>query len=206
MAATKAIPGYLGAVAIFPYTNLLDEQSEFHGKLAAAMVPAIAETFPNFKPEDMLTSIGEGRLQTILQKGAGTSSNSCAALLSDIDALKPGWKENGHFRQHQAMTCNGGKAISGPLLVTHGEANPVLSATVVEKAVERTTELYPSSNIQYVSLPHVTYALAASQSLWMDWIWDRFAGRDLKPIGEKGRPASSQQGDQDWYLALERKS
>ena len=169
------------------------------------MCPGLASVFPEFSPGDLLTADGEKRLDMVHQTGAAISS--AVALLSGVDFLKQNWKENTHFLQYQALTSNGGKAINGPLLVTHGKSDPVLSVAVVENAVKRTADLFPSSQIEYASLPNVTHvsALAASQRLWMDWIGDRFAGRVVESTCHShelacARPDDSRQSDQNWYL------
>lgn len=204
-AALTSIPGYLGAIAVSPYTNILEEQNESSKWLTAAMCPGLASAFPEFSPGDLLTAEGEKRLNMVHQTGAAISS--AVALLSGVDILRPNWKENTHFRQYQDLTSNGGKAIKGPLLVTHGKSDPILSLAVVENAVKRTADLFPSSQIEYASLPNVTHvaALAASQRLWMAWIGDRFAGRAVEPTCHYheltcARPDGSQQIDQNWYL------
>ena len=204
-AALTSIPGYLGAIAVSPYTNFLEEENEFHRVLIPAMIPGLASAFPEFSPGDMLTAEGEKRLDMVHQTSAAMSS--AVAILSGEDVLKPNWKENTHFRQHQDLTSSGGKAIKGPLLVTHGKLDPILSVAVVENAVKKTADLFPSSQIEYASLPNVTHvsALVASQPLWMDWIGDRFAGRVVEPHCHShelpcARPHRSQQSDQNWYL------
>lgn len=179
-AALTSIPGYLGAVAVSPYTSILEEHNESAEWLIAAMFPGLASAFPEFTPGDLLTAEGERQLDMVHQTSAGIAS--AFALLSGAEILKPNWKQNRHFRHHQALTSNGGKAIKGPLLVAHGKTDPILSVEVVENAVKRTADLFPSSQIEYASLPNVTHvaALAASQRLWMDWIGDRFAGRAVE--------------------------
>ncbi len=205
MAALTTIPGYLGAIAVSPYTNFLEEQNEFSKLLTALMCPGIASAFPDFSPKDLLTAEGEKRLNMVHRTSAAMSS--AVALMSGADILKPNWKENTHYRQYQTLTSNGGKAIKGPLLVTHGKSDPILSVAVVENAVKRTANLFPSSQIEYAALPNVTHvsALAASQRLWMDWIGDRFAGRAVESACHSheltcARPYGSQQSDQNWYL------
>ena len=205
-AALTSIPGYLGAIAVSPYTNLLEEQSEGARLLTATICPGMASAFPEFSPGDLLTAEGEKRLGMVHQISATISS--AIPVLSGVDILKPNWKENTHYRQYLALTSNGGKAIKGPLLITHGKLDPLLSVAVVEKAVERTADLFPSAQIEYVSLPNVTHvsALPASQRLWMDWIGDRFAGRAVESGRHSyelacARPHGSQQSDQNWYLA-----
>lgn len=204
-AALTSIPGYLGAVAVSPYTSILEEHNESAEWLIAAMFPGLASAFPEFTPGDLLTAEGERQLDMVHQTSAGIAS--AFALLSGAEILKPNWKQNRHFRHHQALTSNGGKAIKGPLLVAHGKTDPILSVEVVENAVKRTADLFPSSQIEYASLPNVTHvaALAASQRLWMDWIGDRFAGRAVESTCHShelacARPDSSQQSDQNWYL------
>lgn len=176
-AASMSIPGYLGAIAVSACTSLLEEQSEVACLFTAAICPGIASAFPEFNRGDVLTAEGEKRLDMVHQTSA--AMGSAVAILSGADILKPNWKENTHCRQYLALTSNGGKAIKAPLLITHGTSDSILNVAVVEKAIQRTTDLFPSSQIEYASLPNVTHiaALPASQRLWMDFIQDRFAGR-----------------------------
>ena len=206
-AATHAISGYIGAIAVSPYTNVLEEPNEFAEILAAAMCPGLASVIPEFKPGDLLTAKGERRLEMVHETSAGISS--AGALLSGGDILKPNWRDNSNLREQLQRTGNGGKAIKGPLLITHGTSDPVLSVTVVEEAIRKTTERFPyaQSKIQYLSLPGVTHvsALAASQRVWMDWIADRFADHDVESDCNwselaRARPDSAHQTDQNWYL------
>ena len=50
------------------------------------------------------------------------------------------------------------------------------------RAVDKTADVFPSAQLEYVTIPRVTHdpALPASQRLWMDWITDRFAGSVVK--------------------------
>ena len=206
-AATHDIPGYIGAIAVSPYTSVLEEPNEFAKILAAAICPGLASAIPEFKPGDLLTAKGERRLEMVHQTGAAISS--AVALLSGEDILKPNWRNNSHLREQMQRTGNGGKAIKGPLLITHGTSDPVLSVSVVEDAIRKTFERFPytQSTIQYLSLPKVTHvaALAASQRVWMDWIADRFADHDVESKCNwselpRARPDSARQTDQNWYL------
>ena len=207
-AATTSIPGYLGAVAVSPYTNALEENYEIAQIIIPPMCPGLASAFPDFSPADVLTAEGEKRLDIIHRTGA--AMDSALALLSSPGAsrLKPDWKQNTHLQQYLSLTSNGGKAIKGPLLITHGQSDPILNVAVVENAIKRTAELSPSSSqIEYASLPHITHvsALPASQRLWMDWIGDRFAGRAVEARYRSyeldcARPDASRQGDANWCL------
>ena len=204
-AALTSIPGYLGAVAVSPYTSILEEHGDLDNVIPVAMVPGLASAFPEFSPGDLLTAHGEKQLNMALEANAAMGSG--ILILSEGDNLKPDWKENTHFQQYVGLTSNGGKAIKGPLLITHGKVDPILTVAVVEKAVKRTADLFPSSQIEYVCLPNVTHepALVASQRVWMDWIGDRFAGKAVEPgchFRELAcaRPDSAQQNRRNWFL------
>lgn len=204
-AASTSMPGYLGAVAISPYTNMLDLDNGVTQFLPAALCLGLASAFPDFKLEDLLTAEGQKRLDLVHEKSLGIGS--AFTFLSEGDVLKPDWRANKHFGQYMALTSNGSKPTKGPLLIIHGKSDPVLDVPVIEAAVKRTAELFPSSPIEYVALPDVTHvsALPASQWVWMDWIGDRFAGRAVAPRYKShelpaARPAASQQRDPNWYL------
>ena len=208
--ASTSIPGYLGAVAISPYTSILELDDQVTKFLPAAMSPGLAAAFPDFKPEDVLTAEGQKRLETVHRMSLGTNS-AFAYLSGGADVLKPDWRENDHVKRYMKLTSNGGKAIGGPLLITHGKSDPLLNVDVLEKAVKRTVELYPSTSkicLLFVVLSDVTHvsALPASQRVWMDWIGQRFAGRGDEEMffseHELGcaRPKESRLGNPNWYV------
>ena len=204
-AVSTLTPGYLGAVAISPYTNLLEEEFEFSKLLTAAICRGLASAFPDFKPEELLTAKGQKRVNMVYRTSA--AMESAFALLSNVDLLEPNWKENKYFQQYMSLTSNGGKAIKGPLLITHGTSDPLLSVEVVEQAIKRTVDLFPSSQVEYVALPDVTHvsALPASQRVWMDWIGDKFARREVQSTYRSyeltcARPDASRLMDPNWHL------
>lgn len=201
----KPAAGYLGAISVAPFTNIVDQKEPLRSIIIAAICDGLASVMPDFRPSDILTEEGQLRLATIKQADAGVAS--IAALLIGCNLVKDGWAGNEHFQKYQSLIENGGKKIAGPLLVIHGETDEKLSADAVERAVRRTIELHESSQLEYVSIPEVTHvpALQASQRLWMEWIVDRFAGRAAKPGFQqtklaRARPVGSYQPEQNWYL------
>lgn len=205
-AASTSIPGYLGAVAVSPYTNILDLDNEITKFLPAVLSPGLAAAFADFHPEDLVTDEGQKRIDTIHRLSMGT--NSAFPYLSGADVLKPDWRENSHVKRYMTLTSNGGKAIKGPLLIAHGKGDPLLNLDVIENAVKSTAESFPSSQIEFVLLPDVTHvsALPASQRVWMEWIGDRFAGRAGEDQFRGGydvgcaRPAESRLANPNWYV------
>ena len=207
-AATTPIPGYLGAVAVSPYTSLLSETNSDIVELATAIQsPAMAAALPEYDAKELLNDEGLNVYKAVYDMDGAIFSG--LALLSGKKIVQPHWEENAFYRKFQEMTSNGGKAIAGPLLVIHGKDDPALPISATDSAVDETAKRFPSSQIEYVSLPGVTHvsALSASQHIYMDWIQNRFAGREV-PVGahrrelSAARPEKSRQGEQNWYLSL----
>ena len=204
-AASNPIPGYLGAIAVSPYTNFLKEESVFGPRVAATICRGIASFFPDFEPQDILTSEGEKRISLMSQTGAGVAA--AIAIVHKADLVKPDWRTNLYVQKYGALTGSGGKAIQGPLLVIHGEADAMNSLATVKAAVEKTASLFPLAQLESVWLPDIRHApaLGASQFLWMDWIAARFNGLEVPP-GHRTcrltspRPSSTYHKDQNWYL------
>ena len=205
----KPIPGYLGGVAISPATTLIDQPEPFLSVIGAAIIPGLTSVFPDLKLADVLTESGQRSLAAAEQSGAGVASG--IALLLGVDGgaglMKPNWVANQHVQKYQAVISNGGKRIAGPLLVIHGVTDDRLSSAGTTAAVDKTAEAFPESQLEYLLIPNATHvpALQASQRLWMEWIADRFAGREVKNQVQRrelsgARPAASYQKEQNWYL------
>ncbi|KAL8901175.1 MAG: hypothetical protein Q9207_005334 [Kuettlingeria erythrocarpa] len=198
-------PGYLGAVAISPFTNFLNEEGKFSPLIGVAICRSIALSSPDFDPKEILTPDGEKRVEVMFGSRAGIAA--AMALFTGGYLIKADWKQNPHIQKHGLLTSNGGKNIRGPLLVVHGESDPMNTPAAVSKAVEKTASLFPSAQLELLWLPKVTHTptLGASQRYWMDWIADRFAGVEVEP-GFKtsqlpsARPAAVYHKEQNWYL------
>ncbi|KAL9011844.1 MAG: hypothetical protein Q9173_003347 [Seirophora scorigena] len=201
----KPTTGYLGAVAISPVTTLLNQPEPFRSALGTAICPGLASVFPQFRPQDILTEDGQRCLGIMTESAAGVASS--IAILFGATLLKDDWAQNEYVEKYLALISNGAKAFDGPLLVMHGEADETMSVDATNKAVAETATLFPSSSLEYIALPDVTHApaLQASQSIWMNWISDRFAGRAVKSGFQRTevvrpRPTQSYQVAQSWYL------
>lgn len=167
-AVLTPVPGFLGAIAISPYTNFLNEESEFSPRIGAAMCRSIASYFPEFDPREILTSEGEKRVELMFGTGAGVAA--AMALFYGADLVKPGWKQHPLIRKYGDLTNNGSKPIQGPLLVIHGESDTMISPAAVKVAVSRTAELFPSAQLKSVWLPNVRHATAMGLPSACGWI------------------------------------
>lgn len=206
--AVDPAPGYLGSVAISPVTSIIDPATAattlpflgFH--IAAGM----ENIFPNFNRSEILTPEGVQKL-SLLERTNGCISTT-VSLIANSDPTKPDWTENSSTVKWQELTRNGGKAIRGPLLVIHGDGDPILNISLVTRAVEETARASPDAQIEYLRLSGVSHnaALTASQWIWMDWIAKRFAGTlhesGLKVSETKiQRPGADYQAEVNWWLA-----
>ncbi|TVY51989.1 hypothetical protein LCER1_G006019 [Lachnellula cervina] len=130
------------------------------------------------------------------------------SIVEGYQFTKPTWPQNPFVLKYQDIVRNRGKAISGPLLVIHGEADPVLDIKLTTAAVEQTASLFPNASIEYHSVSGTSHnaAMNSCQWIWMDWITDRFqgvpaaAGLDSEelttPISK-----SAYQNERNWWVA-----
>ena len=206
--AKNSIDGYLGAVAISPATSVLAQPMEGNPIpqiLGLALIRGICSMFPDFAPDDILSAEGTKRFEMVSETRA--SSPTQLTLLFGPQLLKDDWTQNQHVKEFQKLIQTGGKEIAGPLLVIHGESDPLLRAEVTSHAVEETVEKFPSSQIEYVLLRGITHvpALLAAQQLWLRWIGDRFAGVEAqagveRSVSTPARPISSYQPELNWFI------
>lgn len=121
------------------------------------------------------------KLSLIQQTGA--CSASVVSLIMGTEVTKPNWTKHSSVQNFQTSVKNGGKEIGGPLLVIHGDADPILNVSLTTSAVEETSSNFPTSQIEYLQLPGISHnaALTSSQRFWMDWIEKRFASVELEP-------------------------
>ncbi|KAL8916016.1 MAG: hypothetical protein Q9208_008747 [Pyrenodesmia sp. 3 TL-2023] len=205
--STKPIPGYLGAVAVSPLVDILKHPTPGFAELIGTMVcPAVKSNFPEFDPEAVLTTEGQRRLAMFQSCGAQLGSG--IILLQGVKLMKEGWTENVHLQKYSNKATLVGKEVAGPLLVIHGQLDDRIGVAHVTSAVQSTIKSFPQASIDYVVLPGVTHApaLTASHRIWMDWITDRFAGRELQPGLRRtklppAKPVENYQPEQNWYVA-----
>ena len=199
--------GYLGSIAVSPVTKVLDLPGSYGPLIGLAMLYGVRNVFPDFDLSEVLTP--EGTTQAELLRETGGGIGTWLSLLLDRELLKHDWRKNKYLQQWQALSCNGGKTLGGPLLVIHGDTDFILDVKVTTAAVEETAERFPDSAIEYITLPHVSHqpAMTASQCLWMEWIEDRFAGKKVQ-AGCKSwtlqpeRPIETYQKEVNWFLEM----
>ncbi|KAL8705708.1 MAG: hypothetical protein Q9201_001183 [Fulgogasparrea decipioides] len=201
----EPLEGHLGTISLSPLTNLLSLplSEEIIPLLILYLTPALQARYPDFHPDQVLTPEGLQALRTLHDlKGC----NTIAFQISTSTTLKPGWQNNTYFRDFAESTINGGKEISGPMLVIQGGADPVVYPPSVDTAVNITMENFPGSEIEYHLLPGVTHAptMYAGQPIYIDWIKARFAKAPVTSGFQRAtaaplRPAAFQQ-EANWFV------
>ena len=201
------VPGFLGAISISPGVSIvLDHAEPLLSVLGVAISPALAAVYSDIDMDDILTESGLESLRQSQMHSLGIASSS-ALLMGREDLLKPNWTSNKYVQDYEFRSSIDNKSIAVPFLVFHGNEDKRLPVDKTTSAVRKLAKLCPSASIEYVTLPYTSHvsSLQASQTVWMDWIAERFAGkeaghgfrqRQLHPA----RPGSAYQTDVNWYL------
>ena len=207
--AINPVKGYLGSIALSPVTDVLElppTDNPLIPILGAFLTPGIKSVYPEFQPKDLFTDLGWQRFQLYTQ--AGGCNPVAIELMVGFQLLVDNWMSNPYVVRYVELTLNGGEKIGGPLLVIQGEDDPNMNFTTTTSAVNKLAQAYPSSQLEYLTLPGVTHtpSLFASQRLWLDWIAARFAGIAVKSgyrrtqAPSTPRTLSSYQSDANWIL------
>jgi pimeloyl-ACP methyl ester carboxylesterase len=206
---SKPVEGYLGAVATAPVTSILKEPEPVRSFLQLGVTQAIAAYFPEFNVSEVYTPEGAQGSELARMLETTTSTSIALASGSGAQVLQSNWTENRYVQAYQDLIVVGGKPIAKPLLVIKGEADRNLQYSVAEAAVQDTKEKFPKASIEFIRIPGVAHdpTLTASQRYWMDWIADRFSGKDVSPGCEVlqakvARPLEAYQGELNWYLSI----
>jgi pimeloyl-ACP methyl ester carboxylesterase len=203
--AQRPVPGYLGAIAGSPVTQL-EPQIRLLPVLAFYLAAGLDAIFPDFALSDWLTDAGLRRFE-LFQHVQGCNS-AALQLLAAPDLIRPDFmtsssSSSSAFQSYTRLAAVGGKPVKGPLLVLQGGADPLVPAELSTAAVDATCARYPGSLLEYVLLDgteHVA-SLAAGQRVWLDWIAARFAGDGRPLVGGCVRRNFSSFRQQDAYQA-----
>ena len=206
--ATEPVEGYLGTIAGSPVTSVTafaKSSSPSVVFIAVLIANGLQDIIPDFNLSTILTPAGIARLRLLTDIQACNAAGTAA--LNSQDLVQPGWFDEPRVKTFLDSVANGGRPISGPMLVLQGTGDPNIPVELTDKAVNDTCQGYTDSQLQYLRYPGVahTEVLYASQVRWLDWIADRFAGREQfdgceTTTIESARPYSSYQVRLNWFL------
>ncbi len=202
--------GYLGTIAGSPWTSLgttlrFVQTKTSLNSIVARLATGVQSVFPSFSLSDWLTEKGV-RVVELLQDLQGCQSVSVELFTSD-DLLRDDWNQSWYAGTYDNLTSNIGRPFAGPLLVLQGTDDRPVNATGVEEAVDATCGTYPNENLELVEFEGVghTPVMFAGQQVWLNWIADRFAGKEAPKGCQKSRyspvrDVPSYLKDRNWFL------
>lgn len=212
--ALRPVEGYLGAVAGSPVNNiggLVVAQGVINPAFDGAVIlvaRGISNVFPEFELSSILTRKGLARL-SLVSKLQGCNPVVSTLFNNESGLTQPDGLQSFYAGAYVNLAANGGRPISGPLLVLQGEADPVVTLEPTTKVVDQTCDLYPQSQLEYAIFANVSHVpvMYAAERIWLKWIEDRFAGaatpRECRRSNYSGaRPVQYYQRELNWILRL----
>lgn len=206
--ARQPVDGHLGTIAGSPVTDV-ESQLRLLPALAALIGPYLAagldSVLPDYSATDLLTERGLQRFE--LFKELQACNNVGTVLLNAPGLVREDLLNTSAFQAFKQLARVGGQPVAGPLLVLQGSADSLVPAELSTQAVNETCTQYPDSQLEYVLLngtDHVA-TLDAGQRIWLDWIADRFADKEIACGCVSGnyssfRPQDTYQANGNYYL------
>ncbi len=178
----KADPNYLGAVAVAGATHLgwfLDhpEATKGAGFYLAWHAYAVAQSYPQFKVGDMLSSAGMAKYEKATHDGCWLYGFLSYEGVEATQMVKPEWRDNKWVRKFYLENSAGDRPISGPILVIAGEGDNSVPVDAIRDTVKKACGAKPV--LEFKSYPGLDHdpVMIESTGFQLDWIKDRFAGK-----------------------------
>jgi hypothetical protein len=170
-------PNYLGSVAT---SGLADAQLAYQhfaqgsspsNRMLLVLAFTVKALYPEFQVSDMLKDSALPAYQRVAQTCGGEAEPEFTNGM-----LKPAWENNRFVKEFFRRNTPGEKPAHGPLLVTSGEADPVIPAEMSGQTVARMCK--QGDRILFLKYPDVDASgvMGASVADQISWIKARFAG------------------------------
>jgi len=177
-------PSYLGVVALSGLGDartpmvVLSKEAPF---LAIYVTEAVKARYPDFNQADVLTVKGLEVLERAKTecKRPGVSMPE-GPPLKGSEVLKENWELNPYIDKYFKLDESGQEKYKGPVLVINGEKE---SPPTLANDIEATKRMCQQQGlkVQFKLIPGANHFTLQSASIedQMDWIADRFAGREI---------------------------
>lgn len=196
--ARDPVPGYLGTVAASPLRDL-----SVYAAGPAAITPTAlaygavtaASVFEDFRIDQWVTDEGRPSYDAFERLQGCQNVGSTLFTNPSVSYVQPKWNETYYLGALKNLTAIGGKAFKGPLLVLQGTKDTFIDTAGVTELVQTTCDKFAKEDsLRYAKFEgsdHVP-TLYASQQYWLQWIEDRFSGKEEKAgcQNEDFKPAS----------------
>ena len=174
-------PAYLGAVAVAPAIHLgwlLDhpEATKGAGFYLAWHAYAVHQSYPDFKPADVLSDIALKHYDDVTTNGCWLYGFLTYSGVEGPQMVKPGWRDNTWVRRFNNENSAGVTPTAGPLLVIAGEADSAVPIEAVRDGVRKACAA--KAALEFKSYPGLDHdpTMGESVGFQLDWIKQRFAG------------------------------
>ena len=165
------------------------------------------ETLAGFNISEFLTPKGIKHNHLLQEIGGCNSADDQLTIQAGLAV--PNWQHTPAMQLFQNLTGNGGRPIAGPMLVLQGTTDSAVPVQVTTQQVNDTCAKFPDSQLEYATFEGADHVpmLYAAQQVWLDWIADRFAGREpAKPCTKTqyspARGVQSYQKELELYLEI----
>lgn len=206
--ATRPVDGYLGAVAGSPVTNFISQLDMATGGVAflsSLLVRGRQSFYPDFDIGTVLTA--EGIKRFTLAEDIQGCNPVFSELLNNDSLIQPDYQHLPRIEAFGNATGVNGRDFAGPLLVVQGGADEVVLAAITDESVNKTCDLFPYHELEYQRYEGATHipAMYAAQRNWLDWVEDRFEGKDVekrcvRKEFESALPMTRYQQELTWYI------
>jgi len=176
-------PDFLGAISVAgavrmdQFLELMDQTQGGLTMYAAYEGWAIHASYPDFKPEDLLTPRAMQLYGQVTTQGCWYYGYATFADMPRKGVLNPNWRQNPYVQRLAKDDQEGDVPISKPLLVLAGEADLSIPIAGVREVVTRTCG--KGTALQFKSYPGLDHDPTMINSMpdQLAWIRDRFAGK-----------------------------
>ncbi|KAI8629191.1 hypothetical protein F5Y19DRAFT_475754 [Xylariaceae sp. FL1651] len=180
--------GYRGTVAGSPTTDLFTGIPQFIVPWVSMFLGGI---FPSFDPADWLTPLGIARVKLLreIEGGIGVSQQLFLNPSEDAKVIKDSYNEMWYMDAYGKLANVGSRPFAGPLLVIQGTSDVYIPYDVTTKTVSDTCAYLESqglnSDLEYAVVNGTGHVptLDATRSLWLQWLQERFEGKQVTHNG-----------------------
>lgn len=202
--------GYLGTVAGSPWTSFgtslrFQQTKTGMNSIVGRIATGAKSIFPSFSLSEWMTEKGV-RVVELMQDLHGCQSVA-QELLSSDDLVRDDWDQSWYADALDKLTTVIGKPFAGPMLVIQGTDDAPVNVTGVNAAVDATCEANPGEDLELVEFDGVghTAVMFSGQQTWLNWIADRFEGKETPKGCQRSRYApvrdvSNYLKDRNWFL------
>ncbi|RYP38428.1 hypothetical protein DL768_010778 [Monosporascus sp. mg162] len=173
--------GYLGTIAASPTTDVFSGIPEIIVPWVGMMLDTI---FPSFELSQWLTPLGVARTELLGEIEGGIAVSQQLYFTGEA-VVREDYRDTWYADAYAELANAGRKPFRGPLLVVQGTEDVYIPYDITSATVRDTCEVNPENDLEYLVINGTqhTPTLHATRQTWLQWIQDRFEGKQLVKPG-----------------------